>query len=71
MLYEVITKNAGWKEESARNHFESLSPFFEIGDAVEFLVVEANRLRKRYPKILVAPLYFNVDTGKISQIQPE
>lgn len=66
-----MVKNAGWKEESARNHFESLSPFFEIGDAVEFLVVEANRLRKRYPKIQVAPLYFNVDTGKISQIQPE
>ncbi|MGD9931587.1 MAG: carbonic anhydrase [Mangrovibacterium sp.] len=64
-----LVKNAGWKEESAENHFENLSPFFEIGDAIEFLVAEANRLRKRYPNVKVAPLYFNVDTGKIAQIQ--
>ncbi len=64
-----MVRNAGWKEDNALMHFENLSPFFEIGDAVDFLVVEVERLRKRYPKVIVAPLFFNVDTGKILQIQ--
>ena len=63
-----LSKNAGWKRETAQMHFESLSPFFEIGNAVEFLVSEVKRLQKRYPKVTVAPLFFNVDSGKLSQI---
>ena len=64
-----LVKNAGWKEETARMHFENLSPFFEIGDSVEFLVAEAKRLQKRYPEVMVAPLFFDVDTGKLSQVK--
>jgi carbonic anhydrase len=64
-----LAENAGWKKESAQRHFENLSPFFEIGDAVEFLVSEAARLRRRYPKIVVAPLFYNVDIGKVLQIK--
>ncbi|WP_423126594.1 carbonic anhydrase [Gaoshiqia sp. Z1-71] len=64
-----LVRNAGWKKENAEKHFENLSPFFEIGDAVDFLIVEVERLRKRYPKVKVAPLLYNVDTGKISQIE--
>lgn len=64
-----MEKNAGWKMETAQMHFENLSPFFEIGNAVDFLVAEANRLRRRYPKVIVAPLFYNVDIGKVLQIQ--
>lgn len=63
-----LAKNAGWEIETAQMHFESLSPFFEIGNAVDFLVSEVKRLQKRYPKVTVAPLFFNVDTSKLSQI---
>ncbi len=65
---EGLVNNAGWKKDTAQTHFENLSPFFEIGDEKEFVSCEAKRLRQRYPNILVAPLYYNVDTGKISQI---
>jgi carbonic anhydrase len=64
-----LEKNAGWKKETAQMHFENLSPFFEIGNAVDFLVAEANRLRRRYPKVIVAPLFYNDDIGKVLQIQ--
>ncbi len=66
-----LVKNAGWKEENALTHFESLSPFFEVGNAAEFVLSEAARLRKRYPNVVVAPLYFNVDTGHLCQIEEE
>jgi len=66
-----MVKNAGWKAENASSHFDNLSPFFEIGDAVEFLLCEVERLRKRYPKVVVAPLFFDVDESKILQVVPD
>lgn len=64
-----LVKNAGWEKDTAKMHFENLSPFFEIGDENEFVVSEVKRLQKRYPEVTIAPLHFNVDTGKISQIE--
>ena len=64
-----LEKNAGWKKETALNHFDNLSLFFEIGDAVEFLVSEAKRIQKRYPKIVVAPLFYDSETDKILQVK--
>ena len=64
-----LVNNAGWKAGNAENHFNQLSGFFEIGDEIAFIVEEARRLQKRYPRIMVAPLYFNVDNGKIYQVE--
>lgn len=64
-----LVRNAGWKKETARMHFENLSMFFEIGDAVEFVMAEADRLRKRYPAVLVAPLFYEMETGRMLQIK--
>jgi carbonic anhydrase len=63
-----LVNNAGWKAESAENHFNQLSVFFEIGNEIEFLIEETKRLQKRYPKIVIAPLYFNTDEEKLYQI---
>lgn len=65
-----LVNNAGWKKESAINHFESLHSFFEIGNEIDFIEKEACRLKKRYPKITVAPLHYDLDNGKIYQIKP-
>jgi carbonic anhydrase len=35
-------------------------PMFEIGNEIDFVLNEAKRLRNRYPKILVAPLFYNM-----------
>ncbi|MGC9517246.1 MAG: carbonic anhydrase [Methanomicrobiales archaeon] len=53
-----MVQNAGWNEERAENYFNKNAPLFEITNEVAFVVNEANRLRIKYPKITVAPLYY-------------
>lgn len=39
----------------------SFAPMFEIENETSFLLSETKRLREKYPKILIAPLFYNVD----------
>ena len=52
-------------KERAEEHFMNFAPMFEIGNEIEFTTSEANRLRLKYPKITVAPMFYNVDDNKI------
>ena len=56
-----MVENAGWNEKHAEEHFMSFAPIFEIENEISFLMSEINRLRNSYPKILFAPLYYNLD----------
>lgn len=56
-----MVENAGWKEKQAEEHFMSFAPMFEIENEIDFLKSEIRRLSDRYPKILFAPLYYNVE----------
>jgi carbonic anhydrase len=57
--------DAGWERERAEQHFDVLAPHFEIGEAAEFVKLEAVRLRWRYPKVLVCPLIYRVEDNRI------
>ncbi len=61
---------AGWDEQRAKDYFFQYSPFFEIEDEVEFVLLEAQRLRDRYPKVTVVPLLYKVEDGLLYQITP-
>ena len=37
------------------------APIFEIGNEIDFVLSEAKRLRLRYPKIQVVPLFYRVE----------
>jgi carbonic anhydrase len=63
-----LVDQAGWTEERAEEHFNNFAPLFEVGNAAEFVLAEAKRLRTKYPKILVAPLFYDVDNNQIYQI---
>jgi carbonic anhydrase len=65
-----LIENAGWERAAAEQHFDHWHDLFGIDDPVEFAVAEAARLRRRYPKILVAPLLRDTATGALSQISP-
>lgn len=65
-----LIENAGWERPAAEQHFDHWSDLFGIDDPLEFAVAEAARLRRRYPKVLVAPLMLDADTGMLSQILP-
>ncbi len=56
-----LVENAGWEPEWAKEHFMHFSPMFEIGNEVDFLLSETKRLRLRYPKITIAPMYYKVE----------
>ncbi len=60
-----LTKGAGWRKEAAEEHFMNLALMHEIGNEVEFILSEAERLDARYPKIKVAPLYYRVEDNRL------
>lgn len=64
-----LVEAAGWEKEWAEEHFMHFSPMFEIGNEIDFVLSEAKRLRLRYPKIMVAPLYYSVDDNLLYHIK--
>ena len=64
-----LIENAGWEPEPAEQHFMNFAPMFEIGNEIDFVLSEAQRLRMRYPKIQVAPLLYKVEDNLLYQVQ--
>jgi carbonic anhydrase len=60
-----LTTLAGWEPGKAEEHFLQYAPLFEIGNETDFILSEAKRLRLRYPKVGVAPLYYKVEDNKL------
>jgi carbonic anhydrase len=60
-----LINKAGWEKEWAEDHFMHFAPMFEIGNEIDFVISEAKRLRLRYPKITVAPLYYRVEDNRL------
>jgi carbonic anhydrase len=56
-----MVTNAGWSRTQAEDHFGSFAPMFEIGNEIDFVLAETTRLRRRYPKIMVAPMLYRVE----------
>lgn len=63
-----LVDKAGWDKEWAEEHFMHFAPIFEIGNEVDFVVSEAKRLRLRYPKITVAPMFYDIDDNQLHLI---
>ena len=66
-----LVENAGWEKQSAEDHFLSNAPRFEIGNEIEFVKSEAQRLRLRFPKIMVAPLMYRVEDDLLYFVREE
>lgn len=60
-----IVEKAGWDNQLAEEHFMHFAPMFEIGNEIDFVISEAKRLRLRYPKITVAPLYYRIEENRL------
>ena len=59
----------GWERQRAEDHFMNFAPMFEIDNEIEFVLEEAKRLRTKYPNILIAPLYYNIDDNLLYLIK--
>ena len=64
-----LIEGAGWTGEKAENHFLNLVPMFEIGNEIEFVLSEVRRLRGEYPKIMIAPLLYRIESNHLAFIQ--
>ncbi len=66
-----LIENAGWDRERAEEHFMHFAPMFEVGNEKDFTLSETKRLRLRYPKIIIAPLYYRVEDNRLYFIQED
>ena len=69
IFIQGLIENAGWEREQAEEHFMQLAPMFEIGNEVDFVLSETQRLRMRYPKVQVAPLLYKVEDNLLYQVK--
>jgi carbonic anhydrase len=65
MFIQKLSDNGGWTVEQAEEHFNNYAPMFEIGNEIDFILSETKRLRLRYPKIQIAPLYYKVEDNQL------
>ncbi len=64
-----LVDKAGWDREWAEEHFMHFAPMFEIGNEIDFILSETKRIRLRYPKITVAPLFYKVEDNRLYLIK--
>lgn len=63
-----LVNDAGWDRQNAEDHFTHFAPMFEIGNETDFILNESKRLKIRYPKITIAPLFYLVEDNKLYHI---
>ena len=66
-----LVETAGWEKERAEEHFMQFAPMFEIGNETDFILSETRRLRLRYPKIQIAPMFYLVEDNRLYFINEE
>lgn len=64
-----LVEKAGWDRQMAEEHFTQFVPMFEIGNELDFVLSEAKRIRNRYPKILVAPMFYSMSSKTLSLLK--
>ena len=60
-----LMENGGWTRDQAERQFDAYAPLFEIGNEIDFVKSEADRLRRRYPKVRVAPMLYKVEDNRL------
>ncbi len=66
-----LVKRAGWRQEQAESHFDENAPQFEIPDAEQTVRVQAESLSRQYPKVIVAPLMYRLESGMLYQLRDD
>jgi carbonic anhydrase len=66
-----LVEHAGWDRQRAEEHFAGYAPMFEIGNEVDFVLSEVERLRRHYPNVQVAPMLYQIETNLISLIRED
>ena len=68
---EGLSAGAGWDPASATEHFERHAPASQIGEETAFILSEARRLRKLFPKITIVPMLYRVEDNRLYLISED
>ncbi|HEX9250668.1 MAG TPA: carbonic anhydrase [Ignavibacteriaceae bacterium] len=71
IFIQRLSENAGWTVEQAEEHFNNYAPMFEINNEIDFIISETQRLRLRYPKVQIAPMYYKVEDNLLYMIKED
>ncbi|MFZ1518847.1 MAG: carbonic anhydrase [Ignavibacteriaceae bacterium] len=71
IFIEKLSENGGWTLEQAEEHFNNYAPMFEINNEIDFILSETLRLRQRYPKVQIAPMYYKLEDNLLYMIKEE
>ncbi len=69
IFIEKLSANGGWTLEQAEEHFNNYAPMFEINNEIDFILSETLRLRQRYPKVQIAPMYYKLEDNLLYMIK--
>jgi carbonic anhydrase len=69
LFVQGLVEGAGWTAQAAEEHFNTFAPMFEINNEVDFVLSEVQRLRMRYPAILVAPMLYRMEDNRLYLIR--
>lgn len=64
-----LVEHAGWTLQAAEEHFNTFAPMFELTNEVDFILSEVQRLRSRYPAIIVAPMIYRMENNRLYMIR--
>jgi carbonic anhydrase len=65
LFVEGLVKRAGWERDLADKHFKEFAPLFEIGNEVDFILMQAKHLRSKYPRITIVPMLYRVEDNRL------
>lgn len=71
LFIEGMVERAGWETQAAEEHFNHYAPLFEIGNEVDFVISEAQRIRLRYPQITVLPMHYKVEDNMLYLVKED
>lgn len=63
-----LVEHAGWTSQAAEEHFNTFAPMFELTNEVDFVLSEVQRLRARYPAVIVAPMIYRMEDNRLYMI---
>lgn len=63
-----LVDRAGWQPSEAVHYFHRYASSAHIGNPTQYTLRETAKLRRRFPRVLVAPLLYRVEDDLLTQI---
>ena len=65
LILSIVEDGIEGIKEMAEDHFVKLAPESEIGNEIDFVLMETERLRKLYPTVCIVPLLYKVENNRL------